>query len=351
MNKEKFEGQRVVVTGGLGFIGSNLAIRLAEAGAKVTIIDSSVPGCGANPFNIAPVAARVDIIGQDIGARSAFESILRETRLIFNLAGEISHSRSMEEPERDLHLNALSQLRFLQACQTHCPRARIVYASTRQVYGKPDWLPVSEQHSIQPLDFNGVHKHAAAQYHLLLARRGDLDCVVLLLSNVFGPRMALHLPYQGFLGAYLRRALDGEPIPLYGDGTQLRDPLHVDDAVEAFLRAGASSSFQSRIFNVGGPEALTLRQIAEIVSAESGTGVVRLLPFPEHLRQIDIGSYVSDTSRIHRELGWRSKISFRAGIRSSLAYYRKHLDVYAGAPGQAETAKSAVAGTPAALAT
>jgi UDP-glucose 4-epimerase len=323
-----FERKSVLVTGGLGFIGSNLAIRLAEAGAKVTVIDSSVAGCGANPFNLAPVASKVDVVDEDIGDTAAFESILRETQIIFNLAGEISHSRSMADPERDLRLNTLPQLRFLQACRAHCPGARIVYASTRQVYGKPEYLPADEQHPIQPIDFNGVHKYAATQYHLLLARRGDLDCAVLRLSNVYGPRMALHLPQQGFLGVYLQRALNRETLDLYGDGSQLRDPIHVDDAVDAFLRAGAAPSLRFRVFNVGGPEPLSLRRIAEIVAGESGGSMIRQLPFPEHLLRIDIGSYVSDTTRIRCELGSTPQIAFPEGICASLAYYRKYGNEY-----------------------
>ncbi len=330
----KFEGSRVLVTGGLGFIGSNLAIRLAEAGAKVTVVDSLVAGCGANAFNVSPVRSDIEVIETDIGNPASFESRLREAGFVFNLAGEISHTRSMEDPERDLRLNAMSQLRFLLGCRAHCPMARIVYASTRQVYGKPDYLPVDERHAIQPIDFNGIHKYAAAQYHLLLARRGDLDCAVLHLSNVYGPRMALHLPQQGFLGTYVRCALNCEPIVVYGDGNQRRDPMHVDDAVDAFLRAGAASSLGHRVFNAGGPHALSLRQIAEMTASQSEGSVVRQMPFPAELQQIDIGSYFSDTVRIRLELGAISKIVFEDGIRDTLAYYRENREFYRGLTNQ-----------------
>ena len=259
-----YAGKRVLVTGGLGFIGSNIAIRLVRAGAKVTIVDSALSDCGANPFNISQSLPEIDRIDCDVGSPEAFSSRLRETAIIFNLAGEISHSRSMTEPERDLQLNAVSQLRFLLACRNCCAGARIVYAGTRQVYGKPTYLPVDELHAAHPFDFNGVHKWAADQYHLLLARHGDLDCVVLRLSNVYGPRMALRLPQQGFLGVYFRKALAGEPIPIYGDGSQLRDPVHVDDVVNAFLAAGSAPSLASRIFNVGGPHALALCLVLQV---------------------------------------------------------------------------------------
>ncbi len=325
-----YRGKRVILTGGLGFIGSNLAIRLVEAGAGVTIIDSSVPGCGANLFNIAPIASAINVIDSCIGDVERFTSALKDADAVFNLAGEISHSRSMEDPERDLYLNTVTQLRFLLACRANCPGARILYASTRQIYGKPVYLPVDEKHPVQPIDFNGVHKCAATQYHLLLARRGDLDCRVLRLSNVYGPRMALHLPQQGFLGVYIARALTGEPILVYGGGEQLRDPVHVDDVVEAFLRAGLAPDMEPRVFNVGGPHPLTLSEIAAAAARQSGRSPIHHLPFPESLTRMDIGSYVTDLTRMQRELAWAPGIEFEDGLRSTLAYYRGNSDRYLG---------------------
>jgi nucleoside-diphosphate-sugar epimerase len=294
-----------------------------------------VPGCGANPFNIAPAASNIRVIEACVGDVERLIPALKEAWVVFNLAGEISHSRSMEDPERDLYLNTVTQLRFLMACRAHCPGARILYASTRQIYGKPVYLPVDEQHPVQPIDFNGVHKCAATQYHLLFARRGDLDCCVLRLSNVYGPRMALHLPHQGFLGVYAARALSAEPIAVYGDGTQVRDPLHVDDAVNAFLAVGAAPALKSRVFNVGGPHAITLAEIAAVASREGGQSPVHYLPFPEHLLRTDIGSYRSDFSRLREELGWNPRIAFAEGFRDTLAYFREHREHYLGlaAPG------------------
>ncbi len=335
-----YHGKRVLVTGGLGFIGSNLAIRLVRNGAKVTIVDSRVPGCGANLFNIAPVASDVDVIEACVGDVEKFTAPLKEADVVFNLAGEISHSRSMEDPERDLYLNTVTQLRFLLACRVHCAGARILYASTRQVYGKPEYLPVDENHRVQPIDFNGVHKCAATQYHLLLARRGDLDCRVLRLSNVYGPRMALHLPQQGFLGVYICRALNREPIVVYGAGTQLRDPVHVDDVVGAFLSAGSAPDLKSRVFNIGGPHPITLREIAATaarLSARAGEqSPIHELPFPDHLLRMDIGSYFSDPARIERELGSIPQVEFEDGLRDTLSYYRKHGGHYLGLAKQPE---------------
>jgi len=323
-----YRNRKVLVTGGLGFIGSNLAIRLVEAGASVTIVDSMLPGCGANPFNVASVESEIRVIAADVGDPEEFSAQLAETQIVFNLAGEISHSRSMEQPERDLQVNTLSQLRFLLACREYCPAARIVYAGTRQVYGKPEYLPVDEHHPIHPVDFNGVHKYAAMQYHLLLARRGDLDCIALRLSNVYGPRMALHLPQQGFLGVYLRQALEGKPIMVYGDGSQLRDPVHVGDVVDAFLLAGVASRLDSRKFNIGGPQVVCVGEIAATVACLGGATAVHEIPFPDDARRIDVGSYYSETARARRELGWTPRIELGDGIQSTLAFYRTYRDHY-----------------------
>lgn len=330
----RYRNRRVLVTGGLGFIGSNLAIRLVQAGASVTIVDSMLPGCGANPFNVASVESKIRVIAADVGDAEGFLAQLAGIQIVFNLAGEISHSRSMEQPERDLQINTLSQLRFLLACREYCPAARIVYAGTRQVYGKPEYLPVDERHPIHPVDFNGVHKYAAMQYHLLLARRGDLDCTALRLSNVYGPRMALHLPQQGFLSVYLRQALEGQPIVVFGDGSQLRDPVHVDDVVDAFLLAGVAPRLDSRKFNIGGPQAVCLGEIAATVARLGGHSTVHQVPFPGDARRIDVGSYYSETTRARRELAWTPRVEFGDGIRSTLAFYRAYRDRYICPPGQ-----------------
>jgi nucleoside-diphosphate-sugar epimerase len=324
----KYAGKRVLVTGGLGFIGSNLAIRLAGEGAEVTVVDSSVPGCGANLHNLAPVRDRVNLIPAPICEADSFRDQLAQAEVIFNLAGEISHTHSMEFPERDLQINAVAQLQFLLACREHARGRRIVYASTRQLYGAPDYLPVDELHPVNPIDFNGVHKYAASNYHLLMSRAGEIDAITLRLTNVYGPRMALNIPCQGFLSNFLRRLLLGQTIEIYGDGNQLRDPVFVDDAMEAFLAAGAVERPASRIYNVGGPEALSLAEIARAAVPAAGAAEPVFRPFPEHHKKIDIGSYYTDITRIRDELGWSPAVRFADGIRRTLDYYRSELPHY-----------------------
>lgn len=332
-----YANKHVIVTGGLGFIGSNLAIRLVQSGARVTLVDSLIQGCGANFFNIEDIRHRVKLIARDISDAEAFAREIAEADVIFNCAGEISHTMSMIDPERDLQINTLAQLRFLQVCRKVRPGIRIVFASTRQVYGRPEYLPVDELHPTEPVDFNGVHKFAAAEYHLLLTRRGEVRATVLQLSNVYGPRMALHLAQQGFLGTFVANSLAGKPLFVYGEGTQVRDPVFVDDAVHAFLLAGAAAS-PGPVYNIGGSEQLSLRTIAEVCARTAGAGsdlVQR--PFPEAVRTIDIGSYWSDTRRIQADLGWQAGTLFEDGMRRTLEFYRTHLAQYSR---QFETAES-----------
>ena len=318
-----YRNSKVLVTGGLGFIGSNLALRLARAGARVTVVDSAVPGCGANEHNIAAAGGEVRVIIADIAAAASFAAEIRGCSVIFNLAGEVSHIHSMRRPCRDAALNATAQLRFLEECVRQAPGVRVVYASTRQIYGAPKYLPVDERHPIQPVDFNGIHKYAATAYHLLWSSMGRIDGRVLCLTNVYGPRMALHLTCQGFLGNFVRRALLRRPIEVFGDGRQLRDPVYVDDAVDAFLLAGASQAAQSRLWNVGGGGTLRLAQIASIISAAVGIADPVFRPFPEEQRGIDIGSYSSDSTLIRTELGWQPAVAFEQGIRQTLEYFQR----------------------------
>jgi len=320
-----YRNSRVLVTGGLGFIGSNLALRLARAGARVTVVDSAVPGCGANRYNIAAASGDVRVIIADIADAASFAAEIRGCSVIFNLAGEVSHIHSMRRPCRDAALNATAQLRFLEECARQAPGVRVVYASTRQIYGVPKYLPVDERHPVQPVDFNGIHKYAATAYHLLWSSMGRIDGRVLCLTNVYGPRMALHLTCQGFLGNFVRRALLRQPIEVFGDGRQLRDPVYVDDAVDAFLLAGASQSPHSRLWNVGGPGTLSLAHIATIMSAAVGMAGPVFGPFPEEQKGIDIGSYSSDSTLIRTELGWRPAVDFEQGVRQTLEYFQREL--------------------------
>ena len=316
-----YANEPVLITGGLGFIGSNLAIKLAGLGARVTVVDSLVQGCGGSLDNVCPVLQSIRIKIADLKDMDSFAAELEPPKVIFNLAGEVSHSRSMTEPIRDLELNTVAQLAFLMTCVDRYPGIRMVFASTRQAYGVPRVLPVTEDHPIEPTDFNGVHKFAASAYHLLLSRIGKIDAIVLRLTNVYGPRMALDVDGKSFVNIYARNALARRPIEIYGDGKQLRDPVHVSDVLDSLLLAGVASG-TSRVFNVGGPEALEVQEIAAIAAAAGPCDIIRR-EFSPSQKAIDIGSYRADASRISRELNWQPRIRFREGFGHTLEFYKK----------------------------
>jgi UDP-glucose 4-epimerase len=324
-----YSGKNVLVTGGLGFIGSNLALRLAALGANVTVVDPCVPGCGGNPKNLEGACSPIRVFGLDIGSPELPDAVLRRQDVVFNLAGEVSHMASMREPERDLAINTVAQLLFLQRVAQARPGIRIVFAGTRQVYGVPDYLPVDENHPIHPVDFNGVHKYAATMYHLMLSSTGLVDACVLRLTNVYGPRVSLDTPGQGVLAAFLRNLSRGERLEVFGDGRQLRDPVYVDDVVEAFLLAGAAVKLPSRSYNIGGPAGMELRHIAMEASALAGVGSPVYREFSKELKAIDIGSYCADSSRIRDELGWTPTTCFSAGIAKTLEHYRVRVAAHA----------------------
>lgn len=319
--KNAYEGRRILVTGGLGFLGSNLALALEGLGAKVTVLDSLTAGCGGDPRNLAGSNGNIRVVVADIACADAAADCLQGCDTVFNLAAEIAHTARLEAASRDLSLNVQSQLGFLEHCVKHAPGVRVVYTSTRQVYGIPHYLPVDETHPTQPLDFNGVHKLAAGQYHLLLWRMSQLDSVVLNLTNIYGPRIALHLPQQGFLANFLARALRGEALEVFGDGQQLRDPLYVSDAVRSILYAGAIPLGTNRVFNIGHPETHSILDIARLLSRLAGLPEPVIRPFPTELRPIDVGSYATDVRHAEAVLGWRATVSIEEGLAESLRFY------------------------------
>jgi UDP-glucose 4-epimerase len=320
-----YAGKRVLVTGGLGFIGSNLVMQLVELGARVIIVDSCVRECGGDIRNVQPGVDEVRIVGADIGDEKAVAPLLKDTDIVFNLAGHVGHTHSMRAPERDLDLNTRSQLLFLDQCARARRVIRVVYASTRQVYGRAQYLPVDELHPVIPVDVNGVNKHAAGLYHLMWSYNGLLDAVVLRLTNVYGPRLALNLPELGVLPTFLLRVLTGQPVHVFGDGAELRDPLYVDDAVDALLRAGAAPELRSRVYNVGGPESLSLEEIARTICRIGGAPPPLRIAFPPEHAAIDIGSFTTDSSLIARHLGWSPHTLFAEGAVKTLHFIRSQV--------------------------
>ena len=323
-----YRGQSVMVTGGLGFIGSNLARRLAADGARVTIVDSRVPGCGANPFNVAGIEGSVTVHEIDLRDNGAIVPLVKEQAFIFNLAGQVSHIDSMRDPLQDLEINCRSHLSLLEACRHHRPDVRLFYAGTRQQYGRPLRLPVDEAHPSNPTDVNGINKMSAEWYHLLYHRVHGLRACSLRLTNTFGPRQLLEHARQGFLSVFIRKALEGGTIQVYGDGSQLRDFNYVDDVVDAFRLAGAREEVFGEVYNLGSPEVLSVKQVAEMLIEIAGAGAIEIIPFPDDRKRIDIGSYYGSFAKIHRQLGWSPRVTVADGLRRTLAYYREHKHHY-----------------------
>ncbi len=324
---DPYAGRRCLVTGGLGFIGSNLALALDHAGAEVVVVDSLVPRHGGNRRNLAG-AERTRVVIADVADRAAVGEPAGAADVVFNLAGQVSHVDSMADPQFDLEVNTRSQLGFLELLRSVNPEAVVVFTSTRQIFGHPQYLPVDEEHPVKPVDVNGVTKWAAEQFHLLYHDVYGLRSTALRLTNVFGPRQRLRDNFQGFLPIFVRRALEDESITVFGDGSQQRDCLFVDDVVECLLRAGATEDAAGEIFNIGNDERLTLRQIADSVVHAAGSGRVELAPWPRDRDAIDIGSYYGDSSKAKRILDWAPRTSFAAGIAETVAFYHERRSWY-----------------------
>lgn len=322
-----FSGRRALITGGLGFIGSNLARELVRLGAKVSAVDSMIPEYGGNVRNLAGVAGKIRIHRVDVREHAKLAKLVRGQDFLFNLAGQTSHMDSMTDPETDLEINGRAQLALLEACRRENPGVRIVFASTRQIYGKPDYLPVDEKHPVRPVDVNGINKAAGEAFHLLYARVHGLRATALRLTNTIGPRMRVKDARQTFLGVWVRRLIEGEPFEVWG-GEQRRDFTYVDDAVEAFMLAAAREAAVGEVFNLGGPPPVTLQRLAELMVEANGGGAFVVREFPAERKKIDIGDYYADDRKIGRMLGWKPRTGLRAALTKTLAYYRKELPHY-----------------------
>jgi len=326
----EFGDKNVLITGGLGFIGSNLARRLVKLGARVTLVDSLIPLHGGNHFNIQDIRDRITVNSCDVREPAAMTSLIQDKDYLFNLAGQTSHLDSMEDPQTDLDINANAQLYILEACRNANPQIKIVFASTRQVYGRPNYFPVDEKHPIRPIDVNGINKLAGEGYHLIYNNVHGIRACVLRLTNTYGPGMRVKDARQTFLGLWIRQLLNGEPIQIFGDGMQLRDFSYVDDCIEAMLLAATSETANGKVYNLGGSEVINLKDVAVLMTKQGYGGSFELVPFPSERKIIDIGNYYADFSCITKELGWTPRIPLSEGLLKTLRYYREYGQHYWG---------------------
>ena len=325
---KNYSGKEILITGGLGFIGSNLARRLVSQGANLTLVDSLIPQYGGNTFNIDDIKNKVAVNVCDVRDTFAMEHLIQGKEYLFNLAGQTSHLDSMTDPHTDLDINAAAQLSILEVCRKENPDIKIVFASTRQLYGRPDYLPVDEKHPNRPVDVNGINKLAGEWYHLLYNNVYGIRACALRLTNTYGPGMRVKDARQTFLGIWIRLLLEGKPIKVFGDGKQLRDFNFVDDCVEALLLAGASDQANGKVYNLGGSEVIGLKDLSKMMVNLGHGGSFELAPFPSERKAIDIGDYYSDFSLITKELGWVPKIDLKDGLKRTLNYYSTHFSHY-----------------------
>jgi len=328
MNTDFYRNKNILITGGIGFIGSNLARRLVEIGANVSIIDSLIPEYGGNIFNILDIKDRIEYHISDVRDPYAMEFHIKNKDYLFNLAGQTSHIDSMIDPHTDMNINAVAQLYTLEACRKYNQNLKIIFAGTRQIYGKPDYLPVDELHPIRPVDINGINKFSGEWHHILYNNVYGIRACVLRLTNTYGPAMRVKDARQTFLGIWVRLLLEGKSIQVFGDGEQLRDFNYVDDCVDALLMAGASDIANGKIYNLGSEEVVSLKELASIMVNLGYGGHYELVPFPSDRKSIDIGDYYSNFNLISEELGWKPKISLKDGLYKTLGYYAANKNNY-----------------------
>lgn len=323
-----FAGKRVLITGGAGLIGSAIAKRLVGMNADVTVIDALLPQNGGNRRNLRDVADRIKLVVSDVRHSASVETLVDGIDVVFNLAGQSSHLDSMTDPLTDLDINSRAQVGILEAVRHANPRAKVIFASTRQVYGKPTYLPVDETHRVHPVDVNGINKLSGEWFHRLYHEVYGMRTCVMRLTNTYGPGMRIVDARQTFLGVWILRLLRAEPFEIWG-GAQLRDFNYVEDVADAFLAAALSENADGRVFNLGSPEVVSLRQVGEMLVELNGGGRFEIREFPEERRRIDIGDCYCSFAAIDATLGWRPRMSLRNGLQRTLEYYRDNMEHYA----------------------
>lgn len=323
-----FENKRVLITGGLGFIGSNLAHKLVDLRAAVTLVDSLIPQYGGNIHNVREIADRLTINIADVRDLYSMNFLVQNQDFIFNLAGQVSHIQSMKDPFTDMQINCTAQLVLLEACRHNNPATKVIFAGTRGQYGRAVSLPVNENHPLNPIDVNGINNIAGEMYHILYNRTYGIRATSLRLTNTYGPRHSMKSDDQSFLNWFIRQAIDNETIKIFGDGKQKRDFNYIDDVVNAFLMVAASDKSNGEVFNLGSPEPVSVADVTRLLLEVAGTGSMQFVPFPQDRTKIEIGDYWGDYSKIKNHFGWSPKISLADGIQNTVAFYRKNKKFY-----------------------
>jgi UDP-glucose 4-epimerase len=317
----------ILITGGLGFIGSTLAIAEVKRGNKVTVVDALLPDYGGNKFNILQIEKEIEITIGDVRNTALVEKLVKGQDIVYSLAGTLSHVDSMTDPFTDLEINCVSQLTLLEACRKYNPETKILFAGTRNQYGRAKYSPVDENHPMEPVDVNGINNIAAEWYYRLYHNVHGLRTCSLRLTNVYGPRHQMKHPRQGVLNWFIRQLIDGKTVELFGDGSQIRDINFVSDVVSAFMSAADSSKSIGEVFNLGG-DAVSLESFVKSAIKVFGKGDFRTIPFPAERKSIEVGDYIADRSKIKTKLGWEPGVGLEAGLKKTFDYYFKYKKYY-----------------------
>lgn len=323
-----YKGKQVLITGGMGFLGSNLAHRLLGLGADVTLLDCFLAGHGANPRNIAGIEDSVEVIRRDIRDEAAVARAVDGCDVVFHIAAQTSHTDSMKDPWLDIDVNCTGNMVFLEAVRKTNPAAKVVYVSTRAVYGAPLQSPATEMTPPNPTDIYGANKFTGEAYHLIYHRAHGIPVTVIRASNAYGPRAQIEKPVFGILNWFIGLALQNKTIRVFGDGAQLRDYTYVDDMLEAFLLAGSRPEAIGRVYNAGAREQVRFVDMVKMIVEVAGQGGHEFVPWPDDYKKIEVGDFVADNSRIEKELGWAPRTGLREGLEKTVAFYRENLKYY-----------------------
>lgn len=320
-------GTRVLITGGLGFIGSNLAQTLVSLGAKVTILDALLPPYGGNTFNIAGIEDRVELVNGNILDQPLVEALVTKSEFIFHLAGQVGYVDAKDKPFVDLDFNGKGNLLMLEAVRIRSPQARILFSSSRLVYGKILTLPVSEEHPTNPLSLYAIHKLLGEKYYGYYAHQYGIHGVSVRIPNPYGPRQQMKHSKYSIVGWFVRRALENQTIEIFGDGLQERDYIYIDDIVDALLRLIVKGA-AGEAYNIGSHERLRFVDMVDMIIAEARGGRKKLVPWPADYEKNETGDYVADIHKIAAATGWQPQVSFADGIKATIQYYLQQGEHY-----------------------
>jgi UDP-glucose 4-epimerase len=326
--KNPLEGKKVMITGGLGMIGSTLAHKLVAVGAKVTLVDNCMEPYGANIYNVHGIRSQVRITIADIRDKDAMQHLVRGKDFVFNLAAQVSQNDSLQSRFLDADINYLGHLNVLENIRQHCPTAVVFHAGSRLQFGKIENVPVDESHPLAPLTPYALNKTAAEAMYQIYQDLYGIHCVLFRIANAYGPRSQMKHSKYSMVNWFIRQAMENRQIEIFGDGGQVRDYIYVEDVADAFLKAAATPAAHGQVFNIGSGEGTSFRDMVEMILTTVGAGSVAHVPWPEQYLNVETGDYVTNISKFRRVTGWSPAVLIEEGIQNTYDYYKRHKSHY-----------------------